>query len=222
MISSFPAVAAERREPPALAGGSAWPARASARACASAAAAVLGRDDDRRQAPERRQAAAPALLGLLARRSARRRPTTSAAMTGCSGCQVCSSARPGFSPRPARPVAWRSSWNVRSAARGSPLARPTSASTTPTSVSSGKLWPLATSCVPMMRSIFAARRRVELRAQPLDPAGKVGRQHQRPRRRGTAPPTSSARRSTPGPQAVSVSASWHCGQTSGAASTWPQ
>ena len=41
---------------------------------------------------------------------------------------------------------------MRSAARRSPRARPRSASTTPTSVSSGKLWPLATSCVPMTMS----------------------------------------------------------------------
>ena len=54
--------------------------------------------------------------------------------------------------RPARPVTWLSSWKVRSAARGSPLARPRSASTTPTSVMLGKLWPLATSCVPMTMS----------------------------------------------------------------------
>ena len=47
--------------------------------------------------------------------------------------------------RPARPVTWVSNWNVRSAARGSPCARPRSASTTPTSDRPGKLCPLATS-----------------------------------------------------------------------------
>ena len=106
----------------------------------------------RREPPERRQAAAPALLGLRSRRSARRRPTIALRSRGVRAARSGAARAPALSPRPARPVAWRSNWNVRSAARGSPLARPTSASTTPTSVSSGKLWPLATSCVPMMTS----------------------------------------------------------------------
>ncbi len=54
--------------------------------------------------------------------------------------------------RPARPVTCASSWKVRSDALGSPEERPRSASTTPTSVSFGKVWPLATSCVPTMMS----------------------------------------------------------------------
>ena len=73
-------------------------------------------------------------------------------MTGWSGCQVWTRARPGFSPRPARPVTCCSIWKVRSAARGSPEVRPISASSTPTRVMSGKLWPLATSWVPMTMS----------------------------------------------------------------------
>ena len=73
-------------------------------------------------------------------------------MTGWSGAYVCSSARLAPPVRPARPVTWLRSWNVRSAARRSPWASPRSASTTPTSLSKGKLCPLATSCVPMMMS----------------------------------------------------------------------
>ena len=79
--------------------------------------------------------------------------------------------------RPARPVTWLSSWNVRSAARGSPLARPRSASTTPTSVSCGKLWPLATSCVPMTMSASPAAMASVLAAlEPPHAADQVGRQ----------------------------------------------
>jgi hypothetical protein len=53
---------------------------------------------------------------------------------------------------PARPATCRISWKVRSAARRSDPCRPRSASITPTSVSRGKLCPLATICVPMMMS----------------------------------------------------------------------
>ena len=35
------------------------------------------------------------------------------------GCRVCTSTRPPFGPRPARPATWASSWKVRSAARKS-------------------------------------------------------------------------------------------------------
>ena len=46
---------------------------------------------------------------------------------------------------------------MRSPARGSaPIERPRSPSTMPTVASSGKLWPLATICVPMMMSISPA------------------------------------------------------------------
>ena len=72
---------------------------------------------------------------------------------------------------------------MRSAARGSPWARPRSASTTPTSDRPGKLWPLATSCVPMTMSASPRRDGVQLHAQPLESARHVAGQHQRPRRR---------------------------------------
>ena len=83
---------------------------------------------------------------------ASRSPETSACITGWSGLKLCSSTRPGASARPARPATWCRSCTVRSAARRSPPARPRSASTTPTRVRCGKCQPLATICVPMMRS----------------------------------------------------------------------
>ena len=71
--------AAERRDPPALAGRERMAGAGERARVRFRAAAVLAGDDDRRQAAERRQAAAPPLLGLLgvealdvARRSARR------------------------------------------------------------------------------------------------------------------------------------------------------
>ena len=67
----------------------------------------------------------------------------------------------------------------------------------------------------------AARGRVELAAQSLDAAGKVGRQHQHARV-GKRSAASSASRSTPGPQAARLSTSWHSGQSLGRGSTWPQ
>ena len=110
--------------------------------------AVRGGDDQRGEATEGRQARGLAHGGFPpVERSGS--PESSAFSTGWSGWKVCSSARPVSSPRPARPVTCCRSWNVRSAARGSPEARPRSASTMPTSDRNGKLWPLATSCVPM-------------------------------------------------------------------------
>ena len=57
-------------------------------------------------------------------------------------------ARPGRSPRPARPTAWASSWYVRSAARSSGRFSATSAETTPTSVTAGMSRPFVTRLVP--------------------------------------------------------------------------
>ena len=82
--------------------------------------------------------------------------------------------------RPARPVTCCRIWKVRSAARGSPFERPTSASMTPTSESSGKLCPLATSCVPMMMSQEPLATASSSCAQPFGTAGKIRRQDERP------------------------------------------
>ena len=95
---------------------------------------------------------------------------------GMLGLQASAAARgPGLSPRPARPVAWRSNWKVRSAARGSPLARPTSASTTPTSVKKRKIVALGDELRADDDVVVAARGRRELRAQALQAAGRCRR-----------------------------------------------
>ena len=103
---------------------------------------------------------------------------------------------------------------MRSAARGSPFDRPTSASTIPTSVSSGKLWPLATSWVPMITSYSPRAAASSCARSRSIPPGKSD-DSTSVRASGNSAAASSARRSTPGPQAASVSASRHCGQISG-------
>ncbi len=184
-------------------------------------ALVLGRDDDRREPPERRQAADSAAARSPARKSARRRPRPAPGSPDGPAARSATARGLRARARPARPVAWRRSWKVRSAARGSALARPTSASTTQTKVSSGKLWPLATSCVPMTRSnspraaASSWRRRVSIPPGKSDDSVSV-------RASGKSSAASSARRSTPGPQAVRLSTSWHSGQSLGLGSTWPQ
>ena len=70
---------------------------------------------------------------------------------------------------------------MRSAARGSPLARPRSASMTPTRLSIGKWWPLATSCVPMTMSKRPCGDVGELLAHALDRGDEIARQHQHAR-----------------------------------------
>ncbi len=57
---------------------------------------------------------------------------------------------------PARPTTCVSNWNVRSAARKSARPRPTSADTTPTSVTDGKSCPFAIICVPTRMSMSPA------------------------------------------------------------------
>ena len=118
---------------------------------------------------------------------------------------------PGSAPpaRPARPVTWERSWKVRSAARMSPKARPRSPSTTPTSVRTGKLWPLATSWVPMTMSTSPFAIASSSSAQPLHAADACRSTSRWCARSGKRAATSSASRSTPGPhgdQAVPVAA----------------
>ena len=79
-------------------------------------------------------------------------------MHGWSGVYVCTSTCPPFSPRPARPATWASSWNVRSALRKSGRCSPTSAFTTPTSVTFGKSSPLAIIWVPSRMWMRPARK----------------------------------------------------------------
>ena len=100
---------------------------------------------------------------------------------------------------------------MRSAARGSPCASPRSASTTPTSDRPGKLWPLATSCVPTTMSTSpraiassSARSRCVPPSMSLDMTSV--------RAFGKRSSTSSCRRSTPGPKATRLSSAPQFGQ----------
>src|SRR5947208_1843099 len=79
-------------------------------------------------------------------------------MHGWSGVNVCTRTFPPLSPRPARPATCASNWNVRSALRKSGRCMPTSAFTTPTSVTFGKSSPLAIICVPSRMWISPRRK----------------------------------------------------------------
>ena len=68
---------------------------------------------------------------------------------------------------------------------------------------------------------FAPRRGVERRRKVSIPPGKSD-DSTSVRASGKTSAASSATRSTPGPQAVRLSASRHCGQVSAGGSTWPQ
>ena len=70
-------------------------------------------------------------------------------IAGVSGSKLWMIARPGFSPRPARPETCETSWKVRSAARNSGSASAVSAEITPTSRTFGKSSPFAIICVPI-------------------------------------------------------------------------
>ncbi len=94
-------------------------------------------------------------------------------------------ASPGSSPRPARPTTCVSSWNVRSAARKSARPRPTSAETTPTSVTRGKSWPLAIICVPTSTSISPRAEPREQRRRPRRACRIVSRSSRATRAAGT-------------------------------------
>ena len=96
-----------------------------------------------------------------------------------------------------------------------------SASSTPTSVSCGKLWPLATSCVPITMSTSpAATAASSLRSRSAPPGKSLESTMQR--FSGNSSATSSAMRSTPGPQATSVSNVPQAGAGLGRRSAWPQ
>ena len=172
-------------------------------------------DDEAREPAERR------IVRVLARRdlagvegfavAARSAP---ASPDDRAGASAESGPRP--SSRPARPPTWCSSWKVRSAARGSPLARPRSASTIPTRLSFGKWCPFATSWVPMTMSTWPSAISLELLAHALRGRDQVARQDHdaRPgkqRRRLLLQPLDAG---AAGDEA-SPSA-WHCGQASGA------
>ena len=114
------------------------------------------------------------------------------------------SALPFFSCRPARPATWLTSWKVRSPARRSPPFKPRSASTTPTKVRFGKLWPLATICVPIRISISLSSMRATS-SRTASPSGVVSEEKISMRAFGKKSRTSSSMRSTPGPIEVKES-----------------
>ncbi len=91
----------------------------------------------------------------------------------------------------------------------------------PTLASCGKWWPLATICVPMMMSaspasIFLMISRISISD------GTRSEESMATRASGKRSATSSAMRSTPGPQATSASGSPHLGHFSGIGSAKPQ
>ena len=93
---------------------------------------------------------------------------------------------------------------MRSAARGSALPSPRSPSTMPTVVSCGKWWPLATICVPM--TISASPDSIDLMISRISMSdGTRSEERSASRAAGKRARTSSAMRSTPGPQATSES-----------------
>ena len=93
--------------------------------------------------------------------------------TGWSGVNVCTITRPPRGPRPARPATCDRSWNVRSAERKSGTCSPTSALTTPTSVTLGKSSPLAIICVPIRMWISPSRNAASTRPWLPGPPHRV-------------------------------------------------
>ena len=172
--------AAERRNPPALAGRERVAGAGERARMRFRAAAVLAGNDDRRQPAERRQGAAPALLGLL----------------GVEALGVAGDERgdhrmlrlPGLQQRAAGPVAAagasrRLAQQLEGAFGGARIAvrQADVGVDDPDQRQQREIVALGDELGADDHVVFAARRRVELRAQPLDPAGEVGRQHQRPR-----------------------------------------
>ena len=142
------------------------------------------------QPPERRRAEplAQRQLGVVEGRRGPRspRPGSPGGRAGRSG----RSPGPAASPRPARPIAWTSSWYVRSAARSSGRLSATSDETTPTSVTDGMSRPLVTRLVPTRTSSRPVGERVD---DPLRGAAMLDDVAVEPRRRA-GPGTSRAPR----------------------------
>ena len=117
---------------------------------------------------------APRAARARRRRSARARPAAARAIGRASGSSVCTSTRPGRSPRPLRPPTCTSMAKVRSSARKSGKCSVRSALTTPTSVTSGKWWPLAIICVPTSTLPPGAAKRSSTSRQARERRGHVG------------------------------------------------
>ena len=189
---------------------------------ANSAASALSRAVTMRAARRPKGGRPPACReAISASRNASRSPEMMERITGWSGMWVCTKPRPCPNMRPARPVTWCRSWNVRSPARGSDCARPKSPSTTPTVDSSGKLWPLATIWVPM--TICASPSAISRStSRNCSMPGTRSEERIATRASGHRSRTSSAIRSTPGPHGTSASTAPHLGQPSGWGSEKPQ
>ena len=91
---------------------------------------------------------------------------TAARIASWSGRDVWTATMPGRSPRPTRPAACVTSWNVRSAERKSGKERSASASSTASAVAFGKSCPLATICVPRSACARPASKSIRTPAAP--------------------------------------------------------
>ncbi len=148
---------------------------------------LVGRNHQRRQPPEWRQPAPPRAPRVRACRTPRGRPSPSPSSPDGRGDRSAGYALPALLARPARPVTCVRIWNVRSAARGSPRSSPRSASSTPTKVSFSKWCPLATSCVPIIRSYsprsISAKRSLSCWFEPMSDDSTAIAHAQEPLRR---------------------------------------
>ena len=170
--------------------------RPARRAKLSVACLSLAGDDEAREPAERRIVRALAqrdLAGVerlaVAARSAPASPDARADASAESRCRGLPRGRRGRPPDAA-------SWNVRSAARGSPLPRPRSASTMPTRLSLGKWWPFGDQLRADDDIEAALRDVVEFLAQALDRCRRDRSTAPACARRETArpPPAPAARR----------------------------
>ncbi len=182
--------------------------------------AILARDDKRREPAEGRQAGAAALLRLLAVEALRIAGEQSAnhRMFRLPGLHQ---ARPRRPPRPARPVTCWRSWNVRSAARGSPFDEADIGIDDADERQQRKIMALGDELRADDDIAGALRDGIELRRSRSVPPGKSD-ESTSARACGKSLATSSASRSTPGPQGgqrVDIS---HSGQGCGTRSIWPQ
>ena len=178
--------------------------------------AILGRDDDRGETPERRQAAEPALLGLLAIEPLgvarnQRRDDRMLRLPGLQkrAAELFAAAR----------AAGRLAQELERALGGARIGigEPDVGVDHANESEQREVVALGDELGADDEVVGAARRRPR-----AERAGSRSRRENRTtgravRMSGKSAAASSARRSTPGPQAVRVSASWHSGQSFGSA-----
>ena len=169
---------AERRDAPVLALGQAMGGPRERPRVRFRRATVLGRNDDRRKAPERRQAAEPALLGLLAIEPLgvaghERRDDRMLRLPGLqqrASAPVASPGAPGRLAQELERALGRARIGVGEADIGVDDAD---------KGQKREVVPLGDELGADDEVIGAARRGVELAAQGLDPARRIGRQNER-------------------------------------------